>query len=130
MRFKLKRPCAHCPFRTDIPGYLRTARAQEIAESLLDDDWGWFACHETTEHVETDDGFDDRVAVETSEHCAGAMIFLLKQEQQNVAMRLACALGDLDLDTLDLDAPVAASAEEFIAHHAASWKRAVEQSVE
>ena len=29
--FTLVRPCPKCPFRTDIPGYLRRARAQEIA---------------------------------------------------------------------------------------------------
>lgn len=32
--FKLRRPCPNCPFRTDVPPYLRGARAEEIARSI------------------------------------------------------------------------------------------------
>jgi hypothetical protein len=73
--------------------------------------------HQTTEYVENEDGDGDMACVASTQQCAGAMIFLLKQNRPNVAMRLACAIGDLDLDVLDLEAPVADSVEAFVRHH-------------
>lgn len=46
MKFDLRRPCPHCPFRRDcLPEWLGRKRAEEIAGSLLGGES--FACHET-----------------------------------------------------------------------------------
>ena len=123
MRFNLKKPCDYCPFRIDRPGYLTAARAREIIEALLADDWAWFGCHKTTEEIEGEDGWSDRQCVDSTQQCAGSLILLLKLGQPNVATRMAVAMGLLDLDTLDMTAPVAGSTEAFIEHHAAIWRR-------
>jgi hypothetical protein len=124
MRFNLQRPCPNCPFRTDIPGYLTAARAQEIIEALFADDWASFGCHETTEYVEDEEtGLGDRQCVDSTQHCAGSLILLLKLGRPNVATRMAAAMGLIDLDAIETAAPVADSAEAFIEHHAAIWRK-------
>lgn len=112
--FKLKRPCKKCPFRTDVPGYLRRARAAEIARSLADG--AIFPCHETTVEVE-DDEEGSRVATSESQFCAGALICIEHQEVSNQATRMAERLGLYDASGLDLAAPVHKSFVDFVAHH-------------
>ena len=51
VNFNLKRPCANCPFRTDIRPFLRRDQAQQIADSLLDQQQT-FACHKTVDYSE------------------------------------------------------------------------------
>lgn len=113
MNYDLKRPCAHCPFRTDCPsGWLGFDRAQEIAESIIDRQQS-FPCHETTSH--DDDG--ERVDTEGEQHCAGAMILLEKLKRPNQMMRIAERLGMYDHAKLDMTAPVFDTSEEFVEHH-------------
>lgn len=114
MQFRLKRPCANCPFRVDVPPYLRPERAQEIATSIANG--ATFACHKTT--VCDDEGEGELVAAPTSQMCAGAMVAMAKSEQANQAMRIAMRLGILDPDQLDLDAPVVGSLTGLVDHHA------------
>ena len=125
MRFNLKRPCARCPFRVDIPGYLTEAFARELGTNLLDDDSAWFGCHKTTELVEDlETGDEDLSCVESTEQCAGSLLFVLNiRGKPNIATRLASFLGTCDLDALDLTAPVAKSLAQFIEHHAAAHSR-------
>lgn len=111
MKFDLHRPCANCPFRHDVPGYLTPARAHEIATALLND--ATFTCHKTIES--TDDG---TVETPQSQHCAGALIFLERQDRPNQMMRWMERIGCYDYRLLDPNAPVFDSAGEFIAHHA------------
>lgn len=113
MNFKLKRPCESCPFRSDIRGFLRRARAKEIAEALLHDQT--FTCHKTLDYSEEDE--KRHHILNTSSHCAGAAIFLEKQQRPNQMMRIAERLGMYRLADLDLEAPVFSTAEEFITHH-------------
>lgn len=80
--FDLKRPCAQCPFRTDIKPYLRAARAQEIVDAMVEHD-GAFPCHKTIEHNEEGEGVMSR----SSQHCAGALILLEKIDKPNQVMR-------------------------------------------
>lgn len=122
MKYDLRRPCPDCPFRVDEPGYLRTARAADIVNGLLSDDWSAFACHKTTVVAEDPEtGLMDRVRTPDTQHCAGAMIFLLHNDSPSVGMRMQAAMGLFDYDELDMDAPVARTAQEFIDHHAACW---------
>ena len=78
MAYKLTRPCAHCPFRSDIPPFLRSARVSEIERGL---ERGEFACHATLDDDrwnENGDGEQDYYPNGTEEHCAGALILLEK----------------------------------------------------
>lgn len=72
-------PCAKCPFRKDVPIYLRADRRQEIADAIFDG--GDFSCHATVSYWEDDDGecadtTDARIcagAVKALELCGGSM---------------------------------------------------------
>ena len=63
----MAKPCAHCPFRTDVPPFLHPERAADIAYSAQNR-YSDFPCHKTLEHDE-DDGEGYRT--ETSLTCAG-----------------------------------------------------------
>lgn len=119
--FNLKQPCRDCPFRIDLPGYLRGSRARGIIDDLLGNDMHGFPCHKTIETVDADDGFSETVATDKSQQCAGALALTYKLGRPNVAARLAVFTGDLDLDALDEAGQVAASREAFIIHHALRW---------
>jgi hypothetical protein len=112
MKFALRKPCPHCPFRTDIAGYLTRTRAAEIATGLLDQQQP-FSCHEFNEFDE--DG--DTIEGHRAQHCAGALIFLEAQERPNQLMRIAERLGFYDHTQLDMDAPVHRTRQAFIKHH-------------
>jgi hypothetical protein len=113
--FKLRRPCAKCPFRTDVSGYLRRERARQIATDLANG--AIFYCHQTTECVETDDGADEMVGTPNSSFCAGALILMEKAEAPNQAMRTAERLGIYDAERMDTEVPVHASFVSFVNHH-------------
>lgn len=97
--YSLLRPCAKCPFRNDIPAYLREDRVREIQESLERSE---FPCHQTTEH----DAEGDPVIRGQESHYAGALILLEKLEQPSQMMRIAQRLGMYDPSKLDMSAPV------------------------
>lgn len=120
MKFYMVRPCPHCPFRTDRPGYLRRTRAAEIAEGLLDYDAA-FSCHETT--VDADDDSGERWETTDSQHCAGALIFLEAQERPNQLMRIAGRLGAYDPARLDMHAPVCHTRQAFVRQHSRSGRQ-------
>lgn len=111
LSFKLRRPCPHCPFRTDVPPFLCGERAQSIARDLLAG--SEFHCHETT----VDDG-EDLASGPNSQFCAGALIMLERSEAPNQAMRIGERLGFYDPARLDMGAPVHASTVDFVRHHA------------
>lgn len=111
----LVRPCAHCPFRTDIPPFLRAARIYEIAAQLPN---GYFVCHETIDYdQEPEEGADgeepEAALTEKSEHCAGALILLEKLEQPSQLMRIYERLNAYDATKLDMSAPVYDSFEQM-----------------
>ena len=111
--FDLKKPCKHCPFRTDIRFYLRTDRIEEICESIID--WQQsFPCHKTTKH--DDEG--DTIQHNGEMHCAGALIMMEHMEQPNQMMRISERLGAYDRTKLNMDAPVFESADEMIEEYA------------
>ena len=110
MNFNLTKPCAQCPFRHDIPAYLRPERAEEIMESLVNHQAS-FPCHKTL--VPSDDDFELRETKKT-EHCAGALIMLESMELPNQMMRIAERLSMYDRRKLEMDAPVFDSPNKFI----------------
>lgn len=108
--YRAVRPCAHCPFRTDVEVYLRADRAREIADSLRQG--SGFPCHETTASDPEDDS--SRMVVDTTIECAGALIVQEKAGQPNQQMRIAERLGIYDPSRLDMEAPVPDSLSAWV----------------
>lgn len=105
-------PCGKCPFRTDVPAYIRLERGREIKRAL--DGGGMFPCHATVDYNHDSGG---RVTAE-SRFCAGALV-LMEHEggcYQNQMVRICHRLGDLDLEHLDLEAPVPHSWRDWFEH--------------
>ncbi len=117
MKFEMKYPCPHCPFRNDEPGYLRGARMQEIVDDILYQDMS-FTCHETTVPCDDDDGSGEMTDGPNAQHCAGAMIFLEHNKRANQSMRIGERFKMYDSKKLKMDAPVFEDEESLVDHHA------------
>ncbi|SDM67157.1 hypothetical protein SAMN05421823_11916 [Catalinimonas alkaloidigena] len=98
--FSLKRPCADCPFRSDVAFYLHAKRRAEIARQLRAGEK--FACHKTVTYTAS----GNAVAGPTSKMCAGAMIALERTTGPNLFMLYGQMLGFYDSSRLDWNAPV------------------------
>lgn len=110
MKFEIKRPCSHCPFRADVHPYLR--RAPEIAAQMRDDR-NWFMCHSTTT-----EGTGKRVKRADTSHCMGLARVLWREGNPNVAMRLALAFKLITIRQLEeTKPPVFGSLAAFVKHH-------------
>lgn len=116
MRFDLRRPCPQCPFRTDLDFHLRPGRVEDILRGIIEDHAS-FPCHKTLDYGDEESLIQGQWHTEKTQQCAGAMIFLLKYASPNLPMRVASIVGWLDLDALDLDAPVFDTREGMIEHY-------------
>lgn len=109
MNYTKTSPCGLCPFRNDEKRlYVDPDRLREMAS-------GEFVCHKTAEYDEGDDegyggGYVDNG--KTSQHCAGALIFLEHANEPHQMMRIAERLRMYDRFKLDMNAPVFQSWEE------------------
>lgn len=94
MNFNMKKPCQDCPFRpgSSTNETLAEGRIDEIVSDLRGD--RAFICHKTLDHVRN------------NEHCAGALIFLEKEDRPNQLMRVAERLGIYDRTKLDMDVEI------------------------
>jgi len=116
---KLK-PCASCPFRTDVPAYLYAARGEEIWETL--ERGAMFPCHKTVDYDDPNDEEGEGKITGDSQFCAGAMILMEKEwEDQggcmaNQMVRILTRIGEnpLNPDNLDMNAPVFDDTESWI----------------
>lgn len=90
-------PCAKCPFRRDVPIYLRADRRAEITDALADG--ASFPCHQTVRWNEDDDG-EEWADVEDGVECAGAQKALMDAGGSGQLARIAERLGMADLDQL------------------------------
>lgn len=106
MNYEMTTPCDACPF---LKGSGFTWN------SLVEHSSGEFACHKTCEVDEDEDSETYGCFVERNEntpHCAGALIFLEKQEAARTGihshqmMRIMERFGDYDRRKLNMDAPV------------------------
>lgn len=120
MKFNLKTPCKDCPFRNDITPYLNKGRVKEILIALTEQD-KTFSCHKTVNYDDIDLDVEYNKTIEhkpdeNESHCAGALILLVKTQTiyTNVLFRLAVMSKMLDLNKLDLKAPIFNSFKEFI----------------
>ncbi len=107
MKYDLVRPCAHCPFRNDIPPYLTADRVAEIWDSL---ERGEFACHETTKHDEE----GEVIRSDDESHCAGALILMEKSDRSSQMMRICERIGMYDHTKLDMTSPVFDAIDDMI----------------
>jgi hypothetical protein len=94
LRYDMTTPCDQCPF------LIESCFTYESLEAHAS---GSFPCHKQC--VENDDGEFVARGPKT-QHCAGALIFLEKQERSHQMMRIAERLGHYDRTKLDMDAPV------------------------
>jgi len=108
MEYTLKKPCPKCPFRTDVPSYLKRGRAEGIVDEITRDRSGGFICHETAESLGHDCG---------EKHCAGALVVLEHEGRPHQMMRIAERLGMYDRNALDMTSPVFETLEAFVEHH-------------
>lgn len=99
MKYTMSKPCKHCPFRTDIKGYLTQERCVEIAHSVLRGET--FPCHKTTQAIENVEGESDMEATEDSQECAGAAIFAAhngcSSQMSRIAERLCLPVAKLNM---------------------------------
>ena len=123
MNFKLKRPCAKCPFRSDKVFPLHPGRTEDILNGLLRG--GTFACHETVDYDnqpdDDEDGDSFHVSTDGEQHSAGAAILLEKMNAPNQMMRIAERLGLYDRTKLDMSAPVYEDDEEMLEAITNKW---------
>lgn len=85
-------PCARCPFRRDVPIYLRTGRRREIAAALARGES--FPCHAQVDYSHEDD--DGRTVPDSSRAsmCAGAVAAIAHDGGSHQFERWADRLGE------------------------------------
>lgn len=105
--FTLTGSCAKCPWRTDVPAYLRPARIRQIADDVAAGDVFW--CHQT---VDYDDNGESACGPRTRV-CAGMMATVEAEGKPGQAMQVGERLGLYNPALLDPDAPVYPSVEEW-----------------
>jgi hypothetical protein len=92
-------PCGNCPFRKDVPIYLRAGRRQEIVDAVTEG--RDFYCHGTTVPSEDDEGGCTREVASTSSICAGAAKAVMAAGGTTQMMRITERLGLADLDKVE-----------------------------
>ncbi len=102
MRYNLTTPCAACPF---LIGNGFTYRSLVLHAS------GEFACHKACKVDEDEGTFVPRN--EKTPHCAGALIFLEKQDRPHQMMRICERLGMYDRTKLDMTANVGSKPSHY-----------------
>ena len=114
VHMNLKKPCGEmCPFRRDcLPGWLGHDRAKGIALAL--EDGAVFSCHKT---VNYDDDDEPNRSTSNHEHCAGAMLTLMKEGRENTWMQVAERLGYWDRSRMEDEGNTFDNLDEFIEHH-------------
>lgn len=95
--FKLKRPCANCPFKKGQGELFRLG--QERVRSIVLGPA--FQCHKTVDY--SDEEEQGPLAGDKPQQCTGLMAVLYKSGMENQIMQMAMRLGELDPDTLDPD---------------------------
>lgn len=101
--FKLRRPCANCPFLKQGAIELAPGRVEGIIDTLVSDDHSTFYCHKTVHNGRTGGDWDDDgnyAASGQESMCAGAMIYLEKLGRPTVGMRVGRVLGIYSPDDL------------------------------
>lgn len=107
--FRMRKPCANCPFRKVGAIHLMPGRLDGIIEDLLANDKATFTCHKTLAPSDDDEEIDEdgnlplrSLRVDDGEKmCAGAATYLMKERRPSVGMRIAFATGSIPIDQWD-----------------------------
>lgn len=102
MKFRMTKPCKDCPFRVGSSTHatLVEGRIEGIVEDLRNNHS--FTCHKTLEKPSME-----------QEHCAGALIFLEREDRPNQIMRIAERIGSYDRHALDMKCSNLIDNEEY-----------------
>ncbi len=103
VNYNMTEPCDQCPFLIGS-GF--------TYNSLMAHASGEFACHKTCTIDE--DGTGDFEPRKNSPHCAGALIFLEKQNRPHQMMRICERLGFYDYRKLNMDAKVGSEPSDYL----------------
>lgn len=93
--YRLKKPCANCPFRKEGAIDLEPGRLEQIVDTLVKDDYSTFHCHKIV-HSEMGGEWDEYGNYKASGKeamCAGACAYLMKAGRPTVGMRVAFVTG-------------------------------------
>lgn len=101
MKYSMTDPCDQCPFLIGS-GF--------TWEALVAHASGEFACHKTCTVNENEGYFEPR---KNSPHCAGALIFLEKQDRPHQMMRICERLGFYDYRKLNMKAKVGSKPNDY-----------------
>lgn len=102
MLYNLTEPCDQCPYLIGSGFSYR---------SLVEHARGEFPCHKQCD-LNDNGEFVERHNDKTN-HCAGALIFLEKQNAPHQMMRICERIGLYDRMKLNLDAPVGSKPSEY-----------------
>lgn len=96
MKFDLKKPCKDCPFikGSSTNRTLSKERLDGIVDDISNNDMT-FTCHKTLNLPERE-----------QQHCAGALIYLEREDNPNQMMRIAERLGLYDRRELNMTADI------------------------
>lgn len=102
MKYTLTEPCDQCPFLIGS-GFTYRALAMHAA--------GEFACHKACKVDEDTGDFVPRT--DKTPHCAGALIFLEKQNRPHQMMRVCERIGLYDRTKLNMEARVGSKPSDY-----------------
>lgn len=84
MNYSMLKPCDACPFKRGTCMKLSKKRIQEIAGMMKSRNGGEFPCHKFLDYSKGEGERKD-----SSQHCAGALIFAEKHQNATQMMRIA-----------------------------------------
>ena len=115
--FKLKSPCANCPFRRGVGEMfgLPPERLEQIRREPA------FQCHKTVDYGEDPEtGEEVHAPGDKPQQCAGLMAVLRREGEDSQIMQVAERLGAASFDDLDPRGEARASWAEVLDAHGAS----------
>jgi len=106
VNYRMTEPCDACPFL--IGSGFKWSQLQAHAS-------GEFGCHKACNLDEETGTFEPH---KKTPHCAGALIFLEKQDRPHQMMRICERLGMYDRTKLKMDAPVVGRPRDCVRRNA------------
>jgi hypothetical protein len=103
MKYTMTTPCDQCPYLIGS-GF--------TYKSLMEHASGEFPCHKACD-LDEDEGVYVEKDNGKTPHCAGALIFLEKQNRPHQMMRIAERLGMYDMTKLDMNANVGSKPSDY-----------------
>lgn len=104
MHYKMTNPCNECPFLLGSGFEFDSLEAHASGE---------FPCHKACEVNDESQYVPKQGRESKTPHCAGALIFLEKQERPHQMMRISERLGFYDYRKLNMNARVGSCPEDY-----------------